>query len=154
MKMKRVISSIVVILLTIISTAVPSLAGSKNQINKNWRGLAIKGYDAVAYFKDGIPVEGSKNFEIEWKDAKWRFASAAHRDIFAANPERYAPRYGGYCAWAVAQGATADVDPANAWKIVDEQLYLNLNLKVKKLWEQDIESNIAKADANWPSVLK
>ena len=76
MKIQRVVISCAVVMIFIFSSVVPSLAGSKSQINKNWRQLAIKGYDAVAYFKEGMPIKGSKNFEIEWKGAKWRFANA------------------------------------------------------------------------------
>lgn len=133
---------------------VPSFAEAKSEINKNWRGLAIKGYDPVAFHTDGKPVKGSKTYEVEWKEAKWRFASAEHRDMFRANPEKFAPVYGGYCAWAVSQGTTAGVDPAKAWTLVDGKLYLNYNVKIQKEWEQDIPGHIRKADANWPGVLK
>ena len=136
------------------SMAVPSLAEAKSEIYKNWWGIAIKGYDPVAYHEDAKPVNGSSKYEFEWKDAKWRFASAEHRDLFKANPENYAPRYGGYCAWAVSQGYTASVDPENAWTIFEGKLYLNYNVEVKKTWQMDIPRNIKKADANWPSVLK
>ncbi len=136
------------------SMAVPSLAETKSEIYKNWRGIAIKGYDPVAYHTDGKPVEGSNHFELKWKDAKWRFASAEHRDLFKANPEKYAPRYGGYCAWAISQGYTASVDPENAWTIFEGKLYLNYNVEVKEKWAKDIPGNIKKADANWPGVLK
>ena len=136
------------------SMAVPSLAEAKSEIYKNWRGIAIKGYDPVAYHEDGKPVNGSSKYEFEWKDAKWRFASAEHRDLFKANPENYAPRYGGYCAWAVSQGYTASVDPENAWTTFEGKLYLNYNVEVKKTWQMDIPGNIKKADANWPGVLK
>ena len=121
--------------------------------HKNWLGLAIKGYDPVAFHKDGKPVKGSSKYEHQWKDAKWRFASAENRDLFKANPENYAPKYGGYCAWAVAQGSTASVDPKNAWKIVDGKLYLNYNTDIQNKWAKDIPGNIKKADANWPDVL-
>jgi hypothetical protein len=133
---------------------VPSLAEAKSEINKNWQGLAINGYDPVAYYKDGKPAKGSSKYEFEWKDSKWRFASAESRDIFRANPEDYAPRYGGYCAWAVSQGYTAAVDPKNAWKIVKGKLYFNYNVEIKEKWEKDIPGNIKKADGNWPDVLK
>ena len=133
--------------------AMPLHAEAKSEIYKNWRGIAIKGYDPVAFHKAGKPAEGSSKFELEWKDAKWRFASAEHRDVFRADPTKYAPQYGGYCAWAVAQGTTAGVDPENAWKIVDGRLYLNYSVEVKKKWEMDIPGNIKKADANWPGVL-
>ena len=137
----------------ILNVAVASLAEAKSEIYKNWRGIAIKGYDPVAYHKDGKPAKGSGEYEVKWKDAKWRFASAEHRDLFEADPERYAPRYGGYCAWAVSQGYTAGVDPKNAWTIVEGRLYLNYNVEIKEKWEKDIPGNIAKANANWPGVL-
>ena len=89
-------------------------AGTKSEIYKNWQGLAIKGFDRVAFHKDGKPVKSSSKYELKWKDAKWRFASAEHRDLFKAAPEKYAPQYGGYCAWAVSQGTTAGVNPKNA----------------------------------------
>ncbi|MDJ0811677.1 MAG: YHS domain-containing (seleno)protein [Desulfobacterales bacterium] len=136
-----------------ISVAAPGLAEAKSEIYKNWRGVAIKGYDPVAFHTEGKPVKGSGDYELKWKDAKWRFASAENRDLFEADPEKYAPRYGGYCAWAVSEGYTASVDPENAWSIVDGRLYLNYNAEIKQKWEKDIPGHIKKADANWPGVL-
>ena len=118
----------------------------------NWRRTALRGTDPVAYFTDGRPVEGSRRFTHEWQGATWRFASAQNRDSFAADPERYAPQYGGYCAWAVSQGYTASTDP-EAWRIVDGKLYLNYSKSVQRRWEKDIPGNIAKADRNWPGLL-
>ena len=115
-------------------------------------GLAIRGTDPVAYFTQGKPVQGVAEFEYVWNHVTWRFASAENRDRFAANPEQYAPQYGGFCAWAVSQGYTASIDP-QAWRIVDDKLYLNYNKGVQRRWERDIPGNIAKADANWPEVL-
>ncbi len=126
-------------------------AAHADEVYTNWRGLAIKGYDPVAYFTAGRPVEGDSDFVYEWRDATWRFASAAHRDLFAADPEKYAPQYGGFCAWAVSQGKTAPIDP-DAWRIVDGKLYLNYSAKVQKTWEEDIPGFIQKADANWPQL--
>ena len=100
----------------------------------------------------GKPVEGSKAYSFEWNGATWRFASAAHRDLFAQAPEKYAPQYGGYCAWAVSQGYTADIDP-EAWKIEDGRLFLNYSLEVQKKWAADLPGNVAKGDANWPKLL-
>ncbi|MDF1793865.1 MAG: YHS domain-containing (seleno)protein [Thalassobaculaceae bacterium] len=114
---------------------------------------AVDGYDPVAYFTDGKPVEGSSKFEAEYKGVTWRFVSAEHRDAFVANPAKYAPQYGGYCAWAVAQGYTAKGDPQN-WRIVDGKLYLNYNASVQKKWMTDIPGNIKAGDANWPKVLE
>lgn len=114
--------------------------------------VAIKGYDPVAYFTDGRPVKGSKDHELEWNGATWRFASTDHLEAFEAEPERYAPQYGGYCAWAVSQGYTANIDP-QAWRIVDGRLYLNYSKEVQRKWESDIPGHIEAADTNWPGVL-
>ena len=115
-------------------------------------GVAVDGYDPVAYFTEGRPVEGRSEFSYRWRGATWRFASAANRDLFAAAPGKYAPQYGGYCAWAVAQGYAADADP-EAWKIVEGKLYLNYNQKVMAQWREDVPGNISKADANWPRLV-
>ena len=114
--------------------------------------VAVKGYDPVAYFKQGTPTKGSKSITHTWKGAEWRFSSAAHRDLFVADPEAYAPQFGGYCAWAVSQGYTASIDP-KAWKIVDGKLYLNYSSKVQKKWEADIPGFISSAEMHWPKIL-
>lgn len=116
-------------------------------------GVAIEGTDPVAYFTEGRPVEGSSTFSTEWNGAEWHFASAENRALFEADPEKYAPAYGGYCAWAVSQGKTAGIDP-EAWKIVDDRLYLNYDKSVQSTWEADIPGNIRKADGNWPAIAK
>lgn len=115
-------------------------------------GLAIRGTDPVAYFTEGGPVAGSTEYTYTWNNATWRFASVENRDLFVANPDQYAPQYGGFCSWAVSQGYTASIDP-NAWRIVDGKLYLNYSKSVQRRWERDIPGNINKADANWPGVL-
>ncbi len=115
-------------------------------------GIAIRGTDPVAYFREGKAVAGSYQFTHRWENATWKFSSAENRDLFAQNPKKYAPQYGGYCAWAVSQGYTASTDP-NAWKIVDGKLYLNYNRRVQKSWEGDIPGHIARANRNWPEVL-
>lgn len=120
-------------------------------VNENWRGIAIQGYDPVAYFTDGKAVEGSSQYTAEWMGATWRFASAEHRDRFARDPESYAPSYGGYCAWAVSQGHTAGIDP-EAWRIVGGRLFLNYSKDVQRMWEEDVPGNVRKADANWPKI--
>jgi YHS domain-containing protein len=120
---------------------------------KSDAGLALKGYDPVAYFVEGRPVEGHGEFEAEWKGAKWRFASAQNRELFLRTPEKYAPQYGGYCAWAVSHGYTAKGDP-EAWKIVEGKLYLNYNQEVKAKWEQDNPAFISKGNENWLSFQK
>ena len=113
---------------------------------------AASGHDSVAYFTEGKPVEGREKFSHEYEGATWLFSSAENRDLFAADPGRYAPQYGGYCAYAVSQGSTASTDPT-AWKIVDGKLYLNYSHDVKKLWEADIPGYVAKANENWPKLL-
>jgi hypothetical protein len=115
-------------------------------------GIAIDGTDPVAYFTEGRPVAGTPDHEIEWLGATWRFASEANRTVFEADPLVHAPQYGGWCAWAVAEGYTASTIP-EAWAIVDGKLYLNYSRGVQRRWERDIPGNIARADANWPAVL-
>lgn len=116
-------------------------------------GVAIRGYDPVAYFTESEPAKGKKEFSFDWQGTTWHFANAENRDSFSSDPEKYAPQYGGYCAWAVKEGTTAPIDP-QAWKIVDGKLYLNLNPDIQEQWQKDIPGNIAKADQNWPGVLK
>jgi len=130
----------------------PAALAQKPQVFSDRDG-AIRGHDPVAYFDRKGPVKGAKQFSHPWRGATWYFASAENRDKFAAEPERYAPRYGGYCAYAVAQGYTADIDPS-AWSIVDGKLYLNYSLGVRERWNKDIPGYIHKADASWPEVLK
>ena len=134
------------------AVAGPAWAAKDPIYTSTFSSLAIRGTDPVAYFKDGRPVEGSSDFEHEWMGATWRFASAENLDAFKADPESYAPQYGGYCAWAVSQGYTASIDP-EAWKIVDGKLYLNYSKSVQATWTQDIPGNIQRGDANWPGVL-
>lgn len=129
-------------------------ARAEKPINTTLFGVAIKGFDPVAYFVEGKPRQGASNFTVEWQGAIWRFANAQHRDAFKATPEQFAPQFGGYCAWAVSQNYTASTDPENAWKIVNGKLYLNYNREIQKKWELDVPGNIAKAEANWPKLLK
>ena len=114
-------------------------------------GAAIKGYDPVAYFTQNKPVPGSPAYQTTYGGSNFRFASQANRDTFIADPERYAPQYGGYCAFGTAAGYKAAVDPA-AFTIVDGKLYLNYNADVQKQWARDIPGFISKADKNWPQV--
>ncbi len=114
--------------------------------------VAVGGYDPVAYFTENKPVKGDSRFAHEYAGTQWHFTSAANRDAFIAEPRRYAPQYGGYCAWAVSEGGTASADP-KLWKIVDGKLYLNYDAGVQKKWELDIAGHIRKADQNWPGVL-
>jgi len=147
-----------VLLALAVAITVPAMASAlpaapAAPVSVNEAGLAISGYDATAYFTGGRPEIGSPDFEYRWNGAVWRFASAANRDLFAANPEAYAPKYGGYCAWAVSQNYLAPGDPLQ-WRIVDGRLFLNFNARAKLLWETDLVNAIARGDANWPSVLE
>ena len=115
------------------------------------RGTGAGGFDVVAYVNAGRPVQGSAQITHVWNGASWRFANSANRDAFAAEPERFAPAYGGHCSWAAAQGYKAKGDPRN-WKIVGGRLFLNYDANVQKTWETDIPGFIASADGNWPSL--
>jgi YHS domain-containing protein len=132
-------------------TGSPALA--EDPVYQSWLGVAIDGTDPVAYFDEGKPVEGSSDFEYKWMGARWRFRSSSSLARFKAEPERYAPQYGGYCAWAVSEGYTASSTP-EAFRIVGDKLYLNYSLKVQKKWEGDIPAHVRSADENWPGVLE
>jgi hypothetical protein len=136
----------------VFAAAAIAVTAAKPPVNVSRGQLALRGHDAVAYWTEGRPVPGSPDFEHRWNGAVWRFATAATRDAFAKEPTRYAPEFGGYCAYAVSRGYTADIDPA-AWRIVDGRLYLNYSKRVQALWEEDIHGNIAKGRSNWPAVL-
>ncbi|WP_166266964.1 YHS domain-containing (seleno)protein [Marinobacter caseinilyticus] len=110
------------------------------------------GHDVVAYFTDGKPVKGNTAYQTKFNGASWLFASAEHLARFKANPEKYAPAYGGYCAWAVSQGYLAKGNPRN-WTVVDGRLYLNYNDAIQKKWLKDIAGFITAANAHWPAVL-
>ncbi|PWS35541.1 YHS domain protein [Falsiroseomonas bella] len=134
-----------------LAVAPQAARAAKPEINAE-DGLALRGYDAVAYFTQARPVRGEARFEAEWGGARWRFADAANRDAFLADPARYAPQFGGYCAWAVAQGYTAPADPLQ-WRIVEGKLYVNYDAGVQRRWLRDIPGFITAADRNWPAVL-
>jgi YHS domain-containing protein len=122
-------------------------------VNTDDQGRAIKGYDAVAYFTEGAPREGKPEISLDWMGATWLFATEQNREAFKADPEHYAPQFGGYCAYAVAKGNPAQADP-RIWAIVDDKLYLNLAPGVQEKWEADRTSLIASARNRWPDVLK
>lgn len=131
----------------ILFSAAPAFAQSLNVEN----GVAVGGTDVVAYFAAGRAAPGRPEFAHSWSGATWRFSSAANRDAFAAEPARYAPQYGGFCAWAVSQGYRAPVDP-DAWRIVDGKLYLNYSRAIQMRWDLTRGSNIAAGDRNWPRL--
>jgi hypothetical protein len=110
--------------------------------------LAIKGYDTVAYFKDGKALKGNESFTFQWHNMTWYFLTKENRDLFAANPEKYAPQYDGYCSWAMTEARKAQTDP-EIWKIVNGRLYLNCSRTAYENWSKDIPGNIKMADENW-----
>jgi YHS domain-containing protein len=114
-------------------------------------GVAADGYDTVAYFTEGKAVKGDAKFQHAWDGAKWHFSSAANRDRFAADPVKYAPQYGGFCAYGVASGYKVKVI-GEAWHVRDGKLYLNYDKSVQKRWLADIPGHIAKAEDNWPKI--
>lgn len=114
---------------------------------------AILGYDTVAYFTVGKPVKGQDNFVADWMGAKWKFASQANLDLFKASPEKYAPQYGGYCAYGVSQDNLVSIEP-DKFKIVDGKLYLNYDAGVQERWLKDPAGYIKQADAKFAGLLK
>lgn len=114
-------------------------------------GIAVRGTDVVAYFTEAVARPGRPELAHDWQGARWLFATATHRDAFAADPARYAPAFGGFCAWAVSQGYTAPIDP-HALRIVDGRLYLNYSRAIQRRWERDVPGLIARGNANWPRL--
>ena len=117
-------------------------------INVDSDNVAIHGYDTVAYFTDGKPMRGTDEFEQVWEDTRWQFASATNRELFKANPERYAPQFGGYCAGGLAAGEYANGDP-EAWTIVEGKLYLNKSKDLRTFWRKGATAHIEMAKYNW-----
>ena len=130
--------------------ATSSLAAGVD-INASNTGLALQGYDPVAYFTEGEATEGSWKITAIHDDALYRFASEEHKAAFEANPEAYLPQYGGFCAFGAAMGFKFDGDP-EFWKIVDGELFLNVSQDIQVEWEKDIPGFIEKADVNWENI--
>ena len=114
--------------------------------------LAKNGYDVMTYWKSGNPKTGDPQILNRYKNADWVFISTQNRDLFASNPEHYAPQYGGYCTFAASQGQVADVNPF-AWRISNDPLYLNCSHRVRRIWSNNIDANVASADRLWPEIL-
>ena len=127
----------------------PALAGEYFEKD----GVAISGYDPVSYFVETKPVKGSLEVHAEYQGSTFYFSTVANRDRFAANPDKFAPQYGGYCAFGMAKGYKAVIDP-DAFTVVGERLYLNYSETVRSRWLSDIPGYIRQADANWPDVKK
>lgn len=140
------------IIWTLAVMAFSAPAGSEaiaaDSLETKLQGVAIQGYDPVAYFTEGRAVRGKSNYFFTWNDARWLFANAEHRDRFAADPERYAPKFRGYCAYGMSMGKQVAADPQE-WTIVDGRLYLNYNRKTRDIWREDQTALIKKAEKNW-----
>jgi YHS domain-containing protein len=151
MNRRQILQSIFAVSTTALFS-MPAHAGKDPVFTGLVSGVGAGGYDVVAYFS-GQSAPGKAEITAEWNGATWRFANVQNKAAFEANPEKYAPQYGGYCAYAVSKGATAKGDP-EAWTVVDGKLYLNFSTGVRETWRQDISANISAADANWPKVLE
>ncbi len=162
----RKLFAAIVAMFAAVALATPASAqlfGGKKDFIYEKGGYAINGHDTVAYWdldandlKDnGLPnpkaVKGDPQFSHDWNGATWIFASAENRDKFAADPERYAPQYNGYCAYAAAKGNLARTD-ANAWRVIDGKLYLNFNSSIQRKWVKDIPGHIQDANSNWSNL--
>ena len=140
----------IVIALVLMLIAGPAIAQEEIFSRSN---AAIQGYDPVSYFKDSKPVKGKNEFSYVWKGATWNFFNSENLNEFKSNPEAFAPQYGGYCAYGVADGHKATTSP-DAWTIVDGKLYLNYNKEVQALWNKDQKRYIKVANERWHTVKK
>lgn len=136
----------------VLGTGVSVFAQSKTLINVDKTGLAVQGYDVVAYFTDGKPVKGSPQFASAHGGGTYHFASAEHKAAFDKEPAKYAPQFGGYCAWAVSKNSTAKIEP-DAFQVVNGRLLLQYDKSIRDKFSKDTAGNLAKADANWPGLV-
>lgn len=139
--------------LAAIPFATPALARAWPRSINNQAGLALRGFDPVAWFAEVRPRRGSAAFAADHAGVTWHFASAANLARFVADPAAHLPRYGGFCAFGVARGYKVDIDP-DAWHIRDGILYLNYDRGVQRQWQRDIPGHIARAEANWPRLAE
>lgn len=133
--------------------AEPPINTLKNNFFSGRTDTAINGYDTVAYFTVGKPVKGQDHLVTDWMGAKWKFSSQAHLDLFKANPDKYAPQFGGYCAYGVTQGYLVKVEP-DQFTVRDGKLYLNYDADVQTKWSQDPAGYIKSANDKFPALLK
>jgi YHS domain-containing protein len=140
-------------LATAAQAAEPPINTLKSGLFGGRSDTAILGYDPVAYFTDGKPVKGSDAFVADWMGAKWKFASQAHLDLFKASPDKYAPQYGGYCAYGVSQDNLVSIEP-DKFKVLDGKLYLNYDADVQAKWIKDPQGYIKTADSKFQALLR
>lgn len=149
--MKRLIWRSALTLAMATTLGLPAAVAQQSVHNVDKSGVGLKGYDPVAYFTDAAPSKGKAAFTATHDGVTYRFVSAEHQRLFQAEPAKYLPQYGGYCAMGVAMGKKLPIDP-EAYRIVDGKLYLNVNRSVQRDWLKDVPGNIAKADAAWPAL--
>lgn len=141
------------LILLLLGLALPGFAQTKNLLNLDGDGVAIQGYDPVAFFTDQKPVKGDPKYVYKHQGAIYFFASKEHRDLFKASPEKYEPVYGGYCAYGVSKDKLVEID-VDAFQIVDGKLLLQYSKSVREKFNQDAKGNLAKANANWPALVE
>jgi len=151
MTVHRQLKPLSIVVLFLISVA--SAWAGNPLINKGADNVAIKGYDPVAYFVDARATPGKPEYRHNWRGATWYFGSEENRQRFVREPERYAPQYGGYCAYAASFGQLANIDP-QSWSIVNGKLYLNFSSRVQQIWKPRSNEFIGDADQLWPGVVK
>jgi len=144
------ITSVIVLLIAFsIIKRVKPLSWGHNEVNQSlFSNQAINGYDTVAYFTENNAVIGNENYSYNWKNATWNFSSEENKSLFIKNPEKYAPQFGGYCAFAVGKGFTANTSP-DSFQIIDGKLYLFANDDIKSDWSENIDENLRKCKVNW-----
>lgn len=145
--MKRIL--VVLMLFSALST----IATAKDLLNLNGNGVAIQGYDPVAFFTDNRPVKGNPQFQSDYRGAKYYFASAEHKAAFDKEPAKYEPQFGGYCAYGASQGHPAPIK-IEAWQIVNGRLLMQYDLSIKDKFNKDQQGNLGKADQNWPGIVE
>lgn len=149
--MKKWVTGLLLVVVQIVFTA---SAFAKDPIYTGiFSNRALDGYDTVAYFTQGKPVEGSSKFKLSYKGADWYFSNQQNLDKFKAEPEKFAPQFGGYCAWAVAEKNDFAPGDPEQWNVVDGKLYLNYNKSIKNKWLKDVPGFIARANKNWPGLI-
>lgn len=139
--------------LLLFAVAASAGAGGPKLLATDPNHVAIQGYDTVGYFTDHKAIKGSSAYGFVWDDAKWQFASAAHRDMFTSNPDHYMPQFGGFCAGAMVGGHLVPADP-EAWAIVDGKLYMTADKAFIDPWKANAASNIKQANEKWSNIQK
>ncbi len=146
---------ITILTITVVFAAMfmPAASAGSDPVFTGWRdNNAVGGYDVTSFYA-GLPLKGKPEFSVQHEGARWMFTTRTNLDVFTEDPDRFAPAYGGYCAWAVANDKLAKGSPKH-WNVEDGRLYLNFNGRIKKRWSQDKARFIQEADANWPAILE